>query len=47
MARAAAAQRFYDVYHRGDLTLLDELLAPDYVGMVNGREIAGAELMGQ
>lgn len=33
--------RFYAVYNEGRVDLLDELLAPSYVGHVNGREIEG------
>ncbi|MBA3944075.1 MAG: ester cyclase [Herpetosiphonaceae bacterium] len=36
------ALRFYDVYNRQDVGLLDELLAADYVGEVNGTKIVGA-----
>jgi steroid delta-isomerase-like uncharacterized protein len=38
-----AALQFYDVYHTKDVNLLDRLLAPEYIGQVNGREIKGAE----
>src|SRR5688572_17574877 len=39
----AAAMRFYEVYNSKNVDLLDDLLAPDYIGQVNGREISGAE----
>ncbi len=39
----AVAMRFYDVYHDKNVDLLDTLLAPTYVGQVNGRDIVGAE----
>lgn len=35
--------QFYDVYHTQHVSLLDQLLAPEYVGQVNGREIKGIE----
>lgn len=35
------ALKFYQVYNDKHVDLLDDLLAPGYVGQVNGREIAG------
>lgn len=35
--------QFYSVYNDHRLDLLDDILAPNYVGQVNGRVIAGAE----
>ena len=40
MSTAVVAQ-FYAVYNNQRLDLLDDLLAPTYVGQVNGREIVG------
>ena len=40
MATDVVAQ-FYTVYNEGRIDLLDELLAPNYIGHVNGREIVG------
>ncbi len=37
------ALKFYDVYNRQNVGLLDELLATNYVGEVNGRKTVGAE----
>ncbi|MEA3144457.1 MAG: hypothetical protein QOG31_1781 [Thermoplasmata archaeon] len=34
-------QAFYDAYNQHDARLLDAVLAPAYVGHVNGREVAG------
>ncbi len=39
---AAVVATFYTVYNDHRLDLLDELLASNYVGQVNGREIVGA-----
>ncbi len=39
----AVAMRFYDVYHDKNVDLLDTLLAPTYIGQVNGRDIVGIE----
>jgi steroid delta-isomerase-like uncharacterized protein len=39
----AAAMRFYEAYNSKNVDLLDDVLAPGYVGQVNGREIAGAQ----
>lgn len=36
-------QQFYDVYHQRQPDLLNNLLAPSYVGEVNGRAIVGVE----
>jgi steroid delta-isomerase-like uncharacterized protein len=36
-------QQFYAVYHDQQVDRLNDLLAPTYVGEVNGREIVGAE----
>ena len=38
----AIVMQFYAVYNDKNPDLLDVLLASDYVGQVNGREIAGA-----
>jgi steroid delta-isomerase-like uncharacterized protein len=35
------ALKFYEMYNTKKPDLLDDLLAPTYVGQVNGREIAG------
>jgi steroid delta-isomerase-like uncharacterized protein len=35
------ALKFYEMYNTKKPNLLDDLLAPTYVGQVNGREIAG------
>jgi steroid delta-isomerase-like uncharacterized protein len=35
--------QFYAVYHDGSVERLSQILAPSYVGQVNGREIAGVE----
>jgi len=35
------AMKFYEMYNTRNVDLLDDLLAPAYVGQVNGREIAG------
>jgi steroid delta-isomerase-like uncharacterized protein len=35
------ALKFYQVYNEKRVDLLDDLLAPGYVGQVNGREIVG------
>jgi steroid delta-isomerase-like uncharacterized protein len=35
------AMKFYEMYNTKNPDLLDDLLAPTYVGQVNGREIAG------
>ena len=39
----AAVLRFYEVYNSQNVDLLDDVLAPGYVGQVNGREIIGRE----
>jgi len=39
----ATAMRFYEAYNRHDASLLDGVLAPEYVGNVNGRVITGPE----
>lgn len=42
-AVVATAMRFYEMYNAHDATLLDDLLAPGYVGEVNGNQIIGRE----
>lgn len=39
----AIAMQFYEMYNTADVDMLDKLLAPHYVGQVNGREIVGVE----
>lgn len=36
-------RQFYSVYHDQQLERLNDILAPNYVGQVNGREIVGAD----
>lgn len=43
MTTLAPVHRFYEMYNAHDVDLLDGLLAPEYVGEVNGHEIAGRE----
>lgn len=42
-ANVTTAMKFYEVYNDHKLDLLDEILAADYVGHVNGHDIAGAQ----
>lgn len=37
----AVALRFYEMYNTHNVDVLDDLLAPSYVGQVNGQEISG------
>jgi steroid delta-isomerase-like uncharacterized protein len=43
MSDLEVAMKFYEVYNDHKLELLDEILAPDYVGHVNAHDIQGAE----
>jgi steroid delta-isomerase-like uncharacterized protein len=42
-ATVDVALKFYTVYNDKNLDLLDEILAPEYVGHVNSHDIVGAE----
>ncbi|BDP44222.1 hypothetical protein DAETH_41910 (plasmid) [Deinococcus aetherius] len=42
-ATLAPVRRFYEVYNTHDLSLLDGLLASEYVGEVNGQRVVGPE----
>ncbi len=39
----ATALKFYDMYNTHEVDRLDELLAPEYVGVVNSSQIVGLE----
>lgn len=39
----ATALKFYEMYNAHDVELLDDLLAPEYVGEVNGSKIVGLQ----
>lgn len=39
----ATALKFYEMYNTHDVELLDDLLAPEYVGEVNGSKIVGLQ----
>lgn len=41
--RLSTALKFYETYNAHDVDLLDDLLAPDYVGEVNGSKIVGLQ----
>jgi steroid delta-isomerase-like uncharacterized protein len=40
---ADIAMKFYEMYNTKNVDLLDTLLAPGYIGQVNGRDIIGVD----
>lgn len=43
MTHLSPILKFYEMYNAHDVDLLDGLLAPEYVGEVNGHEVVGLE----
>lgn len=42
-ANVTTAMQFYTVYNDKNISLLDKILAPEYIGHVNAHDIVGAE----